>query len=279
MTRLVSTAKGIGRLEDDGLTVALLDHDAPDLGAALQAGVDVATLGSVAVRERVAIDQAALLATVPRPSKIWAVGFAYAEHRGEVGYSGSADDPVIFLKAPSSVIATGQQIRFPAVAPNEVDYEGELGVVIGRRATDVPVGEAYSYIAGFTICNDVSARDVQKGRIPGRAADVSTAKSFDTFTPMGPVLATLDEFADPDDLHLTTRVDGELRQDARTSQLIHSVPELVSYLSRQTTLEPGDVIATGTPSGVGHPQGRFLRSGTEIQIEIERIGILINTCA
>ena len=275
----MSTAKGIGRLEDDGLTVALLDHDAPDLGVALQAGVDVATLGSVAVRERVAIDQAALLATVPRPSKIWAVGFAYAEHRGEVGYSGSADDPVIFLKAPSSVIATGQLIRFPAVAPNEVDYEGELGVVIGRRATDVPVGEAYSYIAGFTICNDVSARDVQKGRIPGRAADVSAAKSFDTFTPMGPVLATLDEFADPDDLHLRTRVDGELRQNARTSQLIHSVPELVSYLSRQTTLEPGDVIATGTPSGVGHPQGRFLRSGTEIQIEIEGIGILTNTCA
>ena len=177
------------------------------------------------------------------------------------------------------MIATGQLIRFPAVAPNEVDYEGELGVVIGRRATDVPVGEAYSYIAGFTICNDVSARDVQKGRIPGRAADVSTAKSFDTFTPMGPVLATLDEFADPDDLQLRTRVDGELRQDARTSQLIHSVPQLVSYLSRQTTLEPGDVISTGTPSGVGHPQGRYLRSGNEIQIEIEGIGILTNTCA
>ncbi len=279
MTRLVSTAKGIGRLEDDGLTVALLDHDAPDLGAALQAGIDVATLSTAAVRERVAIEDTALLATVPRPSKIWAVGFAYAEHRGEVGYSGVADDPVIFLKAPSSVIGTGQAIRFPRVAPDQVDYEGELGVVVGKRATDVAAADAYSYIAGFTICNDVSARDVQKGRIPGRAADVGTAKSFDTFTPMGPALATLDELADPDDLHLRTWVDGELRQDARTSQLIHPVAELLSYLSRQTTLEPGDVISTGTPSGVGHPQGRFLRSGTEIKIEIEGIGVLVNTCA
>ena len=118
---------------------------------------------------------------------------------------------------------------------------------------------------------------MQKGRIPGRAADVTAAKSFDTFTPMGPALATLDEFADPDDLHLRTWVDDELRQDARTSQLIHPVPALVSYLSRQTTLEPGDVIATGTPAGVGHKRGRFLRSGTEVRIEIEGIGTLANT--
>lgn len=139
--------------------------------------------------------------------------------------------------------------------------------------------DAYSFVAGFTICNDVSARDVQKGRVPGRAANVTAAKSFDTFTPMGPTLATLDEFADPDDLHLRTWVSGELRQDARTSQLIHPVSALVSYLSRQTTLEPGDVIATGTPAGVGHKQGLFLRSGDEVRIEIEGIGTLVNTCA
>ncbi|HLU54882.1 MAG TPA: fumarylacetoacetate hydrolase family protein [Pseudonocardia sp.] len=279
MSRLVSTAKGVGRLEDGGETVALLDLDAPDIGAALQAGFDVAAIAAAAVRERVPAAQAQLLAPVPRPSKIWGIGFAYAEHRSEVGYTGAAEEPVIFLKAPSSVIGTGERIRFPKVAPNEVDYEGELGVVIGRRATDVPEAEAYSFVAGFTICNDVSARDVQKGRIPGRAADVSAAKSFDTFTPMGPCLATLDEFADPDDLRLRTWVGGELRQDARTSQLIHPVAALVSYLSRQTTLEPGDVIATGTPSGVGHKQGKFLRSGDEVRIEIEGIGTLVNTCA
>jgi 2-keto-4-pentenoate hydratase/2-oxohepta-3-ene-1,7-dioic acid hydratase in catechol pathway len=278
VSRLVSTVKGVGSLEDDGRTVAVLELDAPDVGVALQSGLDVATISVAAVRERIPIAQVQLLAPVPRPSKIWAVGFAYAEHRGEVGYTGTAEDPVIFLKAPSSVIGTGEHIRFPKVAPNEVDYEGELGVVIGRRASDVSEADAYSFVAGFTICNDVSARDVQKGRIPGRAADVSTAKSFDTFTPMGPALVTLDELSDPDDLRLRTWVDGELRQDARTSALIHPVAALVSYLSRQTTLEPGDVICTGTPSGVGHKQGRFLRPGSEVRIEIEGIGTLVNTC-
>ncbi len=279
MSRLVSTDKGIGKLEDDGQVVALLDVDVTDLGDALRAGHDVASIGSAGVRERVPAALVHLVAPVSRPSKIWAVGFAYADHRSEVGYSGAADDPMIFLKAPSSIIGTGENIRFPKVAPNEVDYEGELGVVIGRRATDVPEADAYSFVAGFTICNDVSARDVQKGRIPGRAADVTAAKSFDTFTPMGPALATLDEFADPDDLGLRTWVDDELRQDARTSQLIHPVPALVSYLSRQTTLEPGDVICTGTPAGVGHKQGRFLRPGNKVRIEIEGIGALENTCA
>ncbi|MER7692465.1 fumarylacetoacetate hydrolase family protein [Streptomyces sp. NPDC097610] len=279
MTRLVSTAKGIGRLADDGETVAFLDIDAADLGAALRAGLDLASIATAAVRDRVPKEQVQLIAPLPRPPKIWAVGYAYADHRTEVEYTGTAEEPVVFLKAPSSVIGTGEQIRFPKVAPNEVDYEGELAVVIGRRATDVSEAEAYSFIAGFTICNDVSARDVQKGRIPGRAANVTAAKSFDTFTPMGPALALLDEFTEPDDLHLRTWVDGELRQDARTSQLIHPVPALVSYLSRQTTLEPGDVIATGTPSGVGHKRGLYLRSGTEVRIEIEGIGTLVNTCA
>ncbi|WP_327714747.1 fumarylacetoacetate hydrolase family protein [Streptomyces sp. NBC_00490] len=279
MTRLASTAKGIGRLEDEGESVALLDLDAPDLGAALQAGLDITSLATAAVRNRIPVAQAQLIAPVPRPSKIWAVGYAYAGHRTEVGYAGRADDPVIFLKAPSSVIGTGERIRFPKAASEEVDYEGELAVVIGTRATDVPEADAYAFVAGFTICNDVSARDVQKGRVPGRAADVTAAKSFDTFTPMGPALVTLDEFADPDDLHLRTWINGELRQDARTSQLIHRVPALVSYLSRQTTLEPGDVIATGTPVGVGHKRGLFLRSGDEVRIEIEGIGTLTNTCA
>lgn len=279
MTRLVSTAEGIGRLEGDGETVALLDLDAADIGAALQSGLDIASIATAAVRNRVPMAQAQLVAPVPRPSKIWAVGYAYAGHRTEVGYAGTAEDPVIFLKAPSSVIGTGERIRLPKAVPDEVDYEGELAVVIGRRATDVPEADAYSFVAGFTICNDVSARDVQKGRVPGRAANVTAAKSFDTFTPMGPALVTLDEFADPDDLHLRTWVAGELRQDARTSQLIHPVPALVSYLSRQTTLEAGDVIATGTPAGVGHKQGLFLRTGDEVRIEIEGIGTLANTCA
>ncbi|MCX4431466.1 MULTISPECIES: fumarylacetoacetate hydrolase family protein [Streptomyces] len=279
MTRLVSAVKGIGRLEDDGETVAFVDVDATGVGTALQGGLDLGTLATAAVRDRVPTTQTQFLAPVPRPSKIWAVGYAYADHRTEVAYNGVAEELVVFLKAPSSVIGTGERIRFPKAAPDEVDYEGEFAVVIGRRATDVSEAEAYAFVAGFTIVNDVSARDVQKGRIPGRAADVTAAKSFDTFTPMGPALVTIDEFTEPDDLRLRTWVGGDLRQDARTSQLIHPVPALVSYLSRQTTLEPGDVISTGTPAGVGHRRGLFLRSGTEVCIEIEGIGTLVNTCA
>lgn len=278
MTRLVTTAKGIGLLEEAGVVVALLDVPHPDIGSALAAGADIASLAAARVVERLPVLEVALLAPIPRPSKIWAVGFAYADHRAEVGNTETVEEPMIFLKAPSSVIGPRQPIRFPRVAPDQVDYEGELAVVIGRRATDVSPAEAYAFVAGFTICNDISARDVQKGRIAGRPANVSAAKSFDTFTPLGPCLADLAEFADPDDLRLRTWVDDELRQDARTSQLIHPVAELVSYLSKQTTLEPGDVIATGTPAGVGHPTGRFLRSGSEVRIEIEGIGQLVNTC-
>lgn len=276
MSRLVSTAKGIGLL--DGQEIAYLDLPYPDLGRALEAGLDVAAMTKAAALERVPLHAAQLLATVPRPSKIWAVGYGYRDHRAEVGFAEEVEEPVIFLKAPSSVVATGEAIVLPPVAPGEVDYEGELAVVIGRRLTDADRDEAQAGIAGYTICNDVSARDVQKGRIPGRRADVSAAKSFDTFTPMGPCLATLDEFTNPDDLALRTWVDHELRQDARTSDLIYPVAEVVSYLSRQTTLEPGDVILTGTPAGVGHKQGRFLCPGTTIRIEIEGIGALENFC-
>ncbi|KUN74346.1 hypothetical protein AQJ46_01950 [Streptomyces canus] len=202
MTRLVSTVKGIGGLENDGETIVFLDVDPTDLGMALRGGLGA--LAKAAVRDRMPTTQVQLLAPVPRPSKIWAVGYAYADHRTEVDDNGVAQEPVVFLKAPSSVIGTGERIRFPKAAPDEVDYEGELAVVIGRRATDVSEAEAYAFVAGFTIVNDVSARDVQKGRIPGRAADVTAAKSFDTFTPMGPALVTLDEFTDPDDLRQRT---------------------------------------------------------------------------
>jgi 2-keto-4-pentenoate hydratase/2-oxohepta-3-ene-1,7-dioic acid hydratase in catechol pathway len=280
MSRLVSTVQGIGRLDGDGEgKVVLLDLPHPDLGAALAAGLSVADVAAAGVRERRPPGGVDLLAPVPRPSKVWAVGFGYHDHRAEVGFTGQVNEPVIFMKAPSAVIGSGQPIRLPRVAPDEVDYEGELGVVVGTRLTDVSEDSAHAGIAGYTICNDVSARDVQKGRIPGRQADVSTAKSFDTFLPMGPCLTTLDEFDDPNDIGLRTWVDGELRQDARTSGLIHPVAQIVAYLSRQTTLLPGDVILTGTPAGVGHKRGLFLRPGSEVRIAIEDIGELVNTVA
>ncbi|MCO4252144.1 fumarylacetoacetate hydrolase family protein [Pseudarthrobacter raffinosi] len=277
MTRLVSTSVGVGRMYD-GNTVDLLDIDFRDLGEALLGGCTVDQIATAPVRRRTTLSEVELLAPIPRPSKIWAVGFGYADHRAEVGHTSDNSEPMIFLKAPSSVIGTSKPIRFPRVAPNEVDYEGELGVVIGRRLSEVTEEQALAGIAGYTICNDVSARDVQKGRVPGRPADVSTAKSFDTFTPMGPYLVTLDELPDPDDLRLRTWVDDELRQDARTSDLIYPVSKIVSYLSQQTTLEPGDVVLTGTPAGVGHKQGKFLRPGQSVRIAIDGVGELVNTC-
>lgn len=279
MTRLASTDVGLARIEGTGSPDCLvLDLDVADLGDALARGFSVDELANAPVRNRLPLREVTLLPTVPRPSKIWAVGFAYHDHRSETGFTEDVDEPTIFLKAPSSVTATGRNIVLPPAAPERVDYEGELAVVIGTRTTAVDERAALASVAGFTICNDVSARDVQKGTLPRRPANVSAAKSFDTFTPMGPWMTTLDEFADPADLQLRTWVDGELRQDARTSQLIYPVPYLVSYLSWQTTLEPGDVIMTGTPGGVGHKQGKFLQPGSTVRIEIEGIGLLGNTC-
>jgi 2-keto-4-pentenoate hydratase/2-oxohepta-3-ene-1,7-dioic acid hydratase in catechol pathway len=274
MTRYVSTTEGIGVL-DDG-EVELLVTDYRDLGEALTDGVDLAELSDAPRRANHRADSLRLLPPVLKPSKIWAVGWAYMKHREEVGHDDNHDEPFIFLKAPSSVVATKQPIKVPKIAPSKVDYEGELAVVIGRRASAIESGEALSHVAGFTIGNDVSARDVQKGESPGRMANISLGKSFDTFTPLGPCISTLEEFPDPNRLWLRTFVDGELRQDALTSDLMCSVPDLVAYISQYTTLEPADVILTGTPAGVGHPEGRFLKAGSTIRIEIENIGVLEN---
>jgi 2-keto-4-pentenoate hydratase/2-oxohepta-3-ene-1,7-dioic acid hydratase in catechol pathway len=274
MPRYVSTTEGVGLLDDGH--VQLLDSEYRDLGEALTDGVTLAELGDAPRRANVSVDSAQLLPPVAKPSKIWAVAWAYMKHREEVGHASDHDDPFIFFKAPSSVIATKQPIKIPKMAPSKVDYEGELAVVIGRRASAVDAGDALSYVAGFTIANDVSARDVQKGEAPGRMANISLSKSFDTFTPLGPCISTLEEFQDPNNIRLRTFVDGELRQDAFTADLMCPVADLVAYISQYTTLEPGDVILTGTPAGVGHPEGRFLKAGSTIRIEIESIGTLEN---
>jgi 2-keto-4-pentenoate hydratase/2-oxohepta-3-ene-1,7-dioic acid hydratase in catechol pathway len=181
------------------------------------------------------------------------------------------------LKAPSSLIGSGQPILLPRVAPDCVDYEGEVAVVIGRRATDVPAAEAWRYVAGLTICNDVSARDVQQGaHVAGARPNTSMAKSFDTFTPCGPCVATPDEVADPEDVGISTYVDGERRQHARTRQHIWPISEMIAFLSARTTLLPGDVVSTGTPAGVGAPTKRFLRPGNVVRVEVEGVGMLEN---
>jgi 2-keto-4-pentenoate hydratase/2-oxohepta-3-ene-1,7-dioic acid hydratase in catechol pathway len=275
VTRFVTTTGGIGRLDADSDGVALIGGGHADLGQALAAGETPRSLAAAPAAGHVSLSQAQLRAPVPRPPKVWIIGKAYHDHRAETGSEPTAE-PFAALVAPTAVTGPYDDIRRPAVAPDCVDYEGELGVIIGTVATAVSEDNAWDYVAGLTVCDDVSARDVQLGRVEGHPASVSLGKSFDTFLPMGPVLATLDEFDDPGDLLLRTWVDGELRQESRTSALIWPVPHIVSFLSHRTTLLPGDLISTGTPAGVGLARGAFLHAGAVVRVEIEGIGAIEN---
>lgn len=214
-----------------------------------------------------------LLAPVPTPGKVLGVGRNYGAHAAEGGLA-AQEKPRIFVKLSSAVIGTGAPIAKPA-GVTKLDYETELAVVIGRRARAVRESEALAYVAGYTILNDVSARELQFDVSPPQT---SFAKSMDGFCPMGPCLATPDEFADPADIHLRGWVNGELVQDGRTHDLIFPVPLLIAYLSSYLTLEPGDIIATGTPAGVGafRKPPRYLAPGDVVRMEIEGIGVLEN---
>jgi 2-keto-4-pentenoate hydratase/2-oxohepta-3-ene-1,7-dioic acid hydratase in catechol pathway len=270
--RLVNTHEGIGRVEGDEIVVVQMPF--PDIGALLAAPAEAtSTLEAVAratVVRRLPLAGTPLLATIPRPGKVWAVGLNYRTHIAEMGRV-VPPDPVVFVKVTSAVVGTGDDVKRPAIAPDKVDFEGEVAVVIGRQASSVDEAEAWSYVAGVTACDDVTARDVQEA-----SGNFGLAKSFDTFCPLGAGLTTLDEYADPDDIGLETVVDGETRQQSRTSDLLFSVPFLVSWLSRHTTLWPGDVISTGTPAGVGHPQGRYLQPGSTVEVRVEGVLPLVN---
>lgn len=196
---------------------------------------------------------------VPRPGKILAAPVNYETHRREMGSEHTVRTLGLFLKAPSSVIGPGDDILLP-YDDRRIDHEGELAVVIGKTARDVPADEAGAYIRGYTGLIDVTMRGPEER---------SARKSFDTFTPLGPWVVTADEVGDPNDLRLRLWVEGDLRQDDRTAGLILGVPELVALASSMMTLEPGDVLATGTPAGVGP-----IRPGDRLVLEIDRIGRL-----
>jgi 2-keto-4-pentenoate hydratase/2-oxohepta-3-ene-1,7-dioic acid hydratase in catechol pathway len=201
------------------------------------------------------------------------VGLNYRAHAEEGGRE-VPTTPVVFTKHHNCVVGHGDSIHIPNIAPDRVDYEGELAIVIGRRCRHVPVSRANEVIAGFTIMNDVSVRDWQKA-----SPTMLMGKSWDTHGPMGPWLVSSDEL-DPHALRLTTRVNGEIRQDSNTNDLIFNCYEIISHLSTAFTLEPGTVIATGTPAGVGlyYDPPRMLAPGDEVSITIEGIGTLTNTC-
>lgn len=218
----------------------------------------------------VSLREARLLAPVPKPGKIIGIGLNYADHAAEGGRE-QPKYPMVFTKAVSAVIGNGEAIRMPLVT-SMVDFEGELAVVIGKRAKDVSSRNALDYVAGYTICNDVSARDYQQRSSP------TAGKSFDTFAPMGPVLMTRDEISDPHSLDIRTIVSGEEMQHSNTKHLIFNVNYLIDYLSHIFPLEPGDIISTGTPAGVGwfRNPSRFLKPGDTVRIELEKVGVLEN---
>ncbi len=220
---------------------------------------------------RIPLDAVKLLAPIPRPGKFLGISLNYADHIGETGLE-KPEYPTFFTKQSTCVIGPDEAIHRPIVS-EKVDYEGELALVIGQPCRHVSVEEAADRIAGFTIVNDVSVRDWQI-----RSPTWMLGKSFDTHGPMGPWLVTADEIDNPHNLELKTWVDDELRQHANTGQMIFNCYEMIAYLSQAMTLEPGDVIATGTPAGVGvkmKPRG-YLKPGQTVTIEIEKIGQLRN---
>jgi 2-keto-4-pentenoate hydratase/2-oxohepta-3-ene-1,7-dioic acid hydratase in catechol pathway len=211
---------------------------------------------------------------VLRPSKIVCVGLNYADHIAESGVA-KPEQIVLFAKFPSCLIGHGEPIVYPRIT-SELDYEGELAVVIGRQARDVPVERALDYVGGYTIVNDVSARDLQASE-----PQWIRGKALDTFAPLGPVVLDAAGAPPVSQMRIQTRVNGEIRQDASCAQMITGVPELIAHISAGITLEPGDIIATGTPSGVGlgmTPPG-YVVAGDKISIEITGIGELVNAVA
>ena len=221
---------------------------------------------------QVPVNDIVLKAPLSGVSKVIGIGLNYADHCREQ-YIPIPESIIMFAKFPSAIIGPGENITWDPEVSQEVDYEAELAVVIGDEASRIRPDDVWDHIVGFTIANDVSARDVQH-------ADRQwvRAKSFDTFCPIGPYLVTRDEISDPGNLTIQTRLNGRLVQDSNTSEMVFKIPEIISFISRTITLFPGDIIGTGTPDGVGyyrHPK-RLLKPGDVVEIEIEGLGILRN---
>jgi 2-keto-4-pentenoate hydratase/2-oxohepta-3-ene-1,7-dioic acid hydratase in catechol pathway len=206
------------------------------------------------------------------PSKLLFCGVNYASHLEENPSGVLPEEPFFFAKLPSAIIGPGDPIRIPYEGC-QVDYEVELAVVIGRRAQRLAPEDALDAVFGYTLVNDVSARDVQM-----RNAQVTLGKNFDTFCPIGPRVVTVDKIPDPSMLRISTRVNGELRQDAATADMLFRVPELLSRVSHVMTLEPGDIVTTGTPAGVGcfRNPPLYLQPGDVVVVEADEIGQLEN---
>jgi 2-keto-4-pentenoate hydratase/2-oxohepta-3-ene-1,7-dioic acid hydratase in catechol pathway len=263
-------AAAVGLIEDG----AVYDVSAlgPEPAVVLAAGAErlLEAAGRAPAR---ALEDVRLLAPA-RPRKFLAIGLNYADHIAESGME-APEFPVFFNKQATCVVGPDADVHMPRVS-SLLDYEGELAIVIGTRCRHVPAEKAHEVIAGYTIANDISVRDWQV-----RTPTMTLGKSFDTHGPLGPWLVTADELGDPHALRIRTWVNDELRQDAGTSEMIHDCYAQVAHLSQAFTLEPGDVIATGTPAGIGATMKPFpdglLKVGDTVRVEIDPIGVLTNT--
>jgi len=277
--RLVTFEDGSGPeagilVDEDVVPLSAFDAPASSVKGLLEA-LDANALADLGERaksaqQRIALSGLRLLAPVPDPEKIICLGLNYRDHAEESGQEIPAA-PLWFGKFANSLIGSGQDIVLPASHPDYVDYEAELAVVVGRAAHRVEEADALSCVAGAMPFNDVSARDLQLQNTLW-----TSGKAVDTFAPCGPALVTLDEAGDLGSLGLRTRINGKVVQEGNTSNLIFPVASAVAWLSRTITLAPGDIIATGTPAGVGGPQGIFLRDGDIVEVEVDGLGILTN---
>ncbi|MBE0512027.1 fumarylacetoacetate hydrolase family protein [Candidatus Bathyarchaeota archaeon] len=218
------------------------------------------------------IGDATFLAPVSSPPKIICLGLNYRDHAEEAG-ADIPDEPIIFMKPRTAIVGPDEPIIRPTFV-KELDYEAELAIIIGKKGKNIPVSEAEKYVFGYTAFNDISAREIQfKDR------QWTRGKSFDTFAPIGPCITTADQIGNPSNLNICTRVNGELRQDSSTKNMVFDVYEVIYHISRVMTLEPCDIIATGTPAGVAvfmKPTPKFLSPGDLVEVEIENIGTLRN---
>ena len=264
----------VGLTSDGGAVPLALQDDAPGadpLRALLAHAPDLSTAPPVG--DELEAGTFRLLSPLRSPEKVLAIGLNYRDHARESGAE-LPTSPLLFAKTPNSIVGPDDEIRWAAGDSSEVDYEAELAVVIGTRARRVRLEDALQHVLGYTCCNDVSARDAQFAD-----GQWTRGKSFDCFCPLGPWIVTADEIPDPQALAVRCRVNGEVLQDGTTADMVFAVDELISRLSQVMTLEPGDVIATGTPVGVGFARTPpvFLRDGDVVEIDIEGIGVLRNS--
>ncbi|WP_323039962.1 fumarylacetoacetate hydrolase family protein [Gemmobacter sp.] len=273
----IETGQGplFGVVDGDQFVAAPADVLAmtPDLASAIAAGKLAETGAAILARgERHPLAGCAMAPVIPNPQKVFCVGLNYHEHRAESGRTKPTEHPVIFTRYANTLLGHGQPVPKPAES-DAVDYEAELALIIGKPGRRISPDRAWDHIAGYTCFNDVSMRDWQN-----HTHQYAPGKNFVGSGPLGPVMVTPDELGNPAPLRICTRVDGRVVQDATISDMIFSIPEIIAYVSTFSDLQPGDVIATGTPGGIGFRRDPkvLLVDGTVVEIEIERIGILRN---